>query len=315
MMNKVFQCLFIGLIIVSLTIVYNYLPNPLTLFFWGFAGDGNLFIFCYGILQILIYNLILRCWKSFRNNTLWTIIMSVELPILFGMVPVLVTDPSFGSFLAAIDDFTKYGTISFLFVVFLLEIAGIVFYYVLKRVTSNRRPISTRVARCFFVFDCLVLIGGIIYYKNDDITNIDNNISYMMTPDGKYYIFEHRTADSLYVEISDDNSFADRFEFVASKVEPYLDHVFIKLFPNNVIEIDYPDSLLTIIPTSKYAIFFNETSDSGSFLSKSELSYSCYYFWFYFSKKTRTACYLEMNKNNEMIKMKQMRLRDVDGHR
>ena len=313
-MKNIFQYFFVLLAIVCLTIIYNYLPNPIALLIWSFTGDGVLFVYCYGVLQILVYILILQCWKLFRIKTYWAIIMAIELPILLVLVPILITDPSFGSFLTAIGDYINYGTTSFIFVIFLLEVIGIVFYLTLLKVTSHSSPISSLHKKYIVSFDCLVFVGGIIYYWDNNYIRNTNTDDYMVTHDGIYYLHERRTDDSLYVEISDNNSFTNGFEFGACKADSFQNNILVQLFPKNVIVIDYPDSLISLNPSSKYIVFFDQEPSHDSFFSDDEQRYSCYYFWFSFSEKSRTVRYIETNKNNETIKMKEMRLRNIDHY-
>lgn len=308
---KIFRYFFIALIISCLSIIYNYLPNPIALAIFSITGDGNLLVFCYGFIQIAIYNLILLYWKFFRNKSLWTLIMSVQLTILALLVPVSITDPSFGSFLTAIEDYIYYGTISYFFVVFLIEVIGVMIYVVFTKIINYRCKISIQTAKFLFIYNCLIIAGGIIFYRNDDNVQEEtpNTYTYMRTPDGKFYIREYRTTDSIHIVISDNVLFKDKFEFGARKAESFYDHIFIQIYPNDVLEIDYPDSLLSIDSESKFNAFLNMTPDVDFFLQKEELEYSCYYFWFYFSKQTRTARYLEKKRNNNIIRAKEMRLK------
>lgn len=305
MINIIGQSFFIGLIIFCLNIVLYYF-NPLKLIVWSITGDGLIFNFCIGILQIFICVLVSQIWRYFRNRSLWTIVFSIVVPVLLALIPFSVTDIDIRSFFTPIEDYNNYGTVSFAFVLFLLEIMGVVIYCILSKITrKNGNVISPWLTRCFLLFNFLAFAGGIVYLKNYN-NGEGNDGQIMMTPNGKYYICEYRTADSIHVVISDNDSFTDRLAFGASKTEKIL---LVQLYPNNIVVTDCPDSLICVESLSKYSLLFNEYPDTDAFLTNGENGYSCYYFWFHSQNEPFSARYFEYSRAGILKKIKQIYMR------
>lgn len=302
------QSLFIGLVIYCLNIFLYYF-NPFKLIVWSITGDGLIFDFCIGILQIFFCVLVLQIfWRYFRNYFFWAIVFSIVLPVLLALIPFSVTDIDIRSFFTPFEDFNNYGTVSLLFVLFLLEIMGVVIYCVLSKITrKNGNVISLWLTRCFLLFDFLAFLGGIVYLKHfNNGEGKDGQI--MMTPDGKYYLCEYRTADSIHVVISDNDSFTDRLAFGANKTEKTL---LVQLYPNNIVVIDCPDSLICVESLSKYSLLFKKEPNMDAFLTNGENKYSCYYFWFNLPNKPLSAQYFEYSSIGRCKKIKKIYMRST----
>lgn len=300
------KVLYIGVFAICITILYNYISNPIDVIIWSFTGDGYIFKFCMSFFHIFLYDLILQCWRFFRNHRIWSIILLIELPILILIIPFCNADRDINNFFSIIYDWKNYGTMPLAFALSLLEIGGIVIYYVSNMV--NRRivqddndirnsPLPTKILVLLTTFS---FVYGILYFKFYDNSE-DSNTHIMATPDGSYYIHEYRTTDSIYVKIADNESFCESLSFGASTVETLWPRILVMVYPHDIVDIDYPDSLISIESSAKYNVLFMKEPEMNTILSDKEQRCHCYYFWFTLAKGPFVARHVEISKSGDLI--------------
>lgn len=307
--KTIFQYLFIGLIIICLTIFYNYVSNPLALLVWGFTGDGYLFEFCMGAVQIALYNLILHFWKIFRNRRLWIIVFTIQIMVLAVIVQICFTDKDIEEFFYSFADLFQYGTVSLAFVLTLLELGGITIFCILSScVESKSNSYLSMTTNCIWLLNILILVGGIVYYRNYDKRTYADGLIYM-TPDGEYYVCQQVTEDSIYVQISDNASFNLPLSIRGKISNEFPDNILVKMYPQHYALLRSVDSLLVINDSSNYTIVFEDNYEDVSFLPDSIQPIPSYWFWFNTRKKPLIARFMLFTRNGDLIKYKNIQLR------
>ncbi len=310
------KVLFIGVFAICITIFYNYVSNPIDLIIWSFTGDGYLFEFCISFFHIFLYDLILQCWRIFRNHRIWSIILLIELPILILIIPICYADRDLSNYFTIVYDWNNYGMTPLAFALSSLEIGGIIIYFVANMVDRRivqtdddirTSSLPTRILEFLTIFS---FVGGILYFKFYD-NGEDSNTRTLTTTNGSYYIYEHRSTDSIYVKISDNEFFSESLSFRASTVETFGPRIFVMLYPNNIVDIDYPDSFISIESMSKYNVLFMKEPDMNTILSDKELSYECYYFWFSFAKDPIVARHIVFSKSGDILKYRDISMKKL----